>query len=827
MLERRWWAQGIGTSDRLGKKVFALRCIWSFFVIKWLGSWMEKDKNFMSCGCKKSGSTGASAESLEGLAWVKDPVCAMDVDPQDCAGEVHFEGQRYFFCSTSCAEQFKRDPQRFLLPQRNLLSEGDSKKQVYFCPMDLEVRQIGPGSCPRCGMALESERITLDADANDSEGKDFIRRLRVGTVFTVPLVALAMSHSLMDWEWVNWVQFALALPVVFWAGFPLFKRGLDSVLNRQFNMFTLIALGVGVSFFYSVGVTLLAPTLHHFEGQGPLQFAGVYFESSAVIVTLVLLGQVLEKKARNQTQFAMRSLLALAPQRARRVHGDGGDEDVSVELVKKGDHLRVRPGEKVPVDGEILSGVGVIDESMFTGESMPVERQSGQRVMGGTINQQGSFIMRAVGVGDESFLWQMVLRVAQAQRSRAPIQRLADQVASWFVPAVLVISGLTGVLWYFFGPEPSMAYAVLNAVAVLMIACPCALGLATPMSIVVGTGRGAQLGVLVQNAEALETFGQVNTLVVDKTGTLTEGRPALREIRVQPGWSEDQALRWAALLEKQSEHPLAHAVLEAAHERGLAVAGECSNFCSLTGQGLMGVIEGRQVLLGNQLLLSSHGVSIDGLRRLAQDQAGTGSSLLYLAVDAIPVGVLVIGDEVKPQAKEALEELERLGLRVVLASGDLQSAVEHVAQKLGVREYYAGMLPEQKLKLVQRLQAQGGRVAMAGDGVNDAPALAQADVGIAMGSATEIAMQSAGITLVKGDLMGLVRARVLSQKTMQNIRQNLFFAFFYNVLGVSIAAGVLYPLFGLLLSPMFASLAMSLSSVSVMMNALRLRRVKF
>jgi len=776
----------------------------------------------MSCGCKK----GEQLELLGELSRTKDPVCGMDVDPQSCAGKFEFEHQFYYFCAQYCLEQFKKDPQKFLQSQEREEVKPTSKDQMYFCPMDLEVRQIGPGSCPKCGMALEPEVVSLALESNDLEGRDFLLRFRISELLTVPLVVLAMSHDFSQRESLRWLQFFFSLPVVLWGGYPLFKRGLESLLKRQFNMFTLIALGTSVSFLFSFLITLFPHVLSGFFGEAHSHHFGVYFESSAMIVTLVLLGQVLEKKARAQTHSAIRSLLALAPQRARRIQKSGEDEDVLVEVIQRGDHLRVRPGERVPVDGQIVSGIGVIDESMVTGESVPIERQVGQRVIGGTTNQQGSFVMQALGVGEDSFLAQMIRIVAQAQRSRAPIQRLADQVASWFVPAVLVVSIITGLVWYLVGPEPSLAYAIVNAVAVLMIACPCALGLATPMSIVVGTGRGAQMGVLVKNAESLEVLSQVDTLVIDKTGTLTEGKPKLQDILVRPGFDEGQVLRWAALLEKQSEHPLAFAVLQAAKDRGLSLQEDCESFQSLTGQGVVGSVAGKRIVLGNQILLNSQGVVIDELKKVDQDQMREGSSPLYLAVDGSLAGVLIVGDSIKPQAAQAMEELVRLGLRVVLASGDQQAAVEGVAQTLGIAEYYAGVLPEQKLKLIQRFQSQGRRVAMAGDGVNDAPALAQADVGIAMGSGTEIAIQSAGITLLKGDLMGLVRARNLSQKTIQNIRQNLFFAFFYNVLGVPVAAGVLYPFFGVLLSPMLASVAMSLSSVSVILNALRLRNVK-
>ena len=776
----------------------------------------------MNCGCGKKDQTQKNGSS----EFFKDPVCGMEVRLQDAAGSYFYQGQEYYFCAEYCLQQFRGDPKRFLdsHSSQSPTTHEQRKGWIYFCPMDLEVRQEGPGSCPKCGMALLPEQSGSGQEEEDEEGRDFLLRLKISVILSVPLVGMAMSHGLQNVHALRWVQFALSLPVVLWGGYPIFKKGIQSLLFRQLNMFTLLALGTGVSFLYSVMVMVLPESFFGVLQAGQHQVWGVYFESSAVIVTLVLLGQVLEKKASHQTQSAIRSLLALSPQRARRIHEDT-EEDVSLELILQGDLLRVRPGEQIPVDGQVISGHGVVDESLMTGEFLPVEKQAGHTVVGGSTNQAGSFVMKATALGEESFLSQMVRVVTQAQRSRAPIQRLADQVAAVFVPAVLGVALITGGVWLVLGPEPSWVHALMNSVAVLVIACPCALGLATPMSIRVAVGRGAQLGVLIRDAAALEGFSRVDTLVFDKTGTLTEGRPHVEQILALPGFDEKEILSYAVTLEKYSEHPLVKAVLEAANQRGVQGKGEVQGFQSHTGQGLVGRVQGQRVILGNQSLLQTQGVSLSEWKEQLQDLHGGGASVLYLAVEGQFVGALVVSDSLKSSALQAVKDLKQLGLRLVLASGDHRVAVEAVAQSLGIEEYYAGVLPEQKLKLIQYFQGQGKRVAMAGDGVNDAPALAQADVGIAMGSGTQIAMQSAGMTLIQGDLMGLVRARILSQKTLKNIRQNLFFAFFYNLLGVPIAAGVLFPFFGILLSPMLASAAMSFSSVSVILNALRLRKV--
>jgi P-type Cu+ transporter len=778
----------------------------------------------MNCGrCKESQDQANSADLV-----FRDPVCGMDVNAHEAAGSFQYQGKWYYFCAEFCLQQFRSDPEKFLNPPQTAqtLAQEQQKDWVYFCPMDLEVRQQGPGSCPKCGMALLPEQPIQGQGGEDQESRDFILRLKVSALFTLPLVSLAMNHRFAHDRSLAWVQLVLSLPVVLFGGYPIFKKGLQSLWMRQFNMFTLLALGTGVSFVYSLMLTIVPESvLEGIHGAGVPEW-GVYFESSAVMITLVLLGQVLEKKTSAQTQSALRLLLELSPQKARRIQDSGEEEDVPLERVLRGDRLRVRPGEKVPVDGQVISGQGVIDESMITGEYLPVEKYSGQRVVGGSTNQKGSFVMEATTLGEHSFLAQMVRVVTQAQRSRAPLQNLADRVSSYFVPAILGVSLLTGLAWYFFGPDPSLVYAMMNAVAVLMIACPCALGLATPMSIRVAVGRGAQFGVLIRDAEALEELSRVDTLVLDKTGTLTEGKPRLEKVIALPGVTEREILSLAAALEKVSEHPLASAILQAAQQQGVGTQEEPEEVQSWTGQGLVGRVRGVRIVLGNQSLFQAQGISLSEVRDQVLSFEERGASVLYLARDEKLVGVLVVSDGIRAHAVQALEQLKGLGLRLVLASGDHRAAVESVAVALGIEEYYASVLPDQKLKLIQYFQGQGRRVAMAGDGVNDAPALAQADVGIAMGSGTEIAIQSAGMTLVQGDLRGLVRARDLSQKTLQNMRQNLFFAFFYNLLGVPIAAGVLFPFFGILLSPMIASAAMSFSSVSVILNALRLRRVR-
>jgi Cu+-exporting ATPase len=761
----------------------------------------------------------------------KDPVCEMTVDVDDADSFVH-EGKRYYFCSEGCLKEFKENPREYLDDSLRARREAVAQKDAtYTCPMHPEVKQVGPGTCPICGMALEPMEVSLEEDANP-ELVDFTRRLKWSILFTIPLLILAMGEMVSDSVralahrgFMNWLQLAIASPVVLWAGYPLFHRGWFSIKTRNLNMFTLIALGTGVAFAYSVLATL-APGLFPAAFRGHGGQVGVYFEAAAVIVTLVLLGQVLELRARGQTSGAIKSLLKLAPKTARIVRADGNEEDIPLEDVHAGDKLRVRPGEQVPVDGIVISGKSSIDESMLTGEPIPNEKGPRDPVTGGTTNQTGSFIMEARSVGKDTLLSQIVRMVTEAQRSRAPIQRLADLVASYFVPAVIGVSVVTAIAWGIWGPEPTMAYALVNAVAVLIIACPCALGLATPMSIMVGTGRGAQAGVLIRDAEALETMEQIDTLVLDKTGTITEGKPKLVSVKAFSGFSEEDVLRVAASLEKGSEHPLASAVIAGAASRGVATPPVVHDFDSITGQGVLGKVEGRMVLLGNQALMKAKQVDASLFETTASTFRDEGQTALLVAVDGKPAGVLGVADPIKETTAEALATLRDSGLRLVMLTGDHAATAQAVARKLGLSDVIADVRPEQKIEVIKKLQAEGRKVAMAGDGVNDAPALAAAHVGIAMGSGTDIAMQSAGITLIKGDLRGIVRARHLSHATLKNIRQNLFFAFIYNLLGVPVAAGILYPMFGLLLSPMIASAAMSLSSVSVIGNALRLRKAK-
>ena len=756
-----------------------------------------------------------------------DPVCGMTVDATTALRLTH-EGNDYYFCNPSCQKKFAANPKRYLdadAEESCCAKEphhSAPKDAVYTCPMHPEVKQVGPGSCPVCGMALEPLEVSLEDDAPNPELVDFSRRLKWCVGFTVPLLIIAMGN-LIPGNTMNWVQLLLASPVVIWAGYPLFHRGWFSIKTRNLNMFTLIALGTGVAFAFSVLATI-APGLfpEAFREHGAR--VGVYFEAAAVIVTLVLLGQVLELRARGQTNSAIKSLLKLAPNMARVIRADGTEEDVDLKEVQVGDKLRVRPGEQVPVDGVLVSGGSSVDESMLTGEPIAVEKEPGSLVTAGTTNQTGGFVIEARGVGKDTLLAQIVRLVNDAQRSRAPIQSLADKVAAWFVPAVVAIAIVTAIVWFFYGAHPT--YALVNAVAVLIIACPCALGLATPMSIMVGTGRGAQAGVLVRNAEALELLEQVDTLVLDKTGTLTVGKPKLVTVKALTGFSETEILKFASSLEKASEHPLAAAIISGAKERGISKMPEATNFQSITGKGITGNIDGKNVALGNQKLLESLNVKIDELTQLGQSLRNEGQTVLLLAIDGKAAGVFGVADPIKKTTPHALKVLHESGLRLVMLTGDHKDTAHVVAKKLGIDEVYADVLPQQKSEIIKKLQASGRKVAMAGDGINDAPALAQAEVGIAMGTGTDIAIQSAGITLIKGDLRGIVRARNLSRATLKNIRQNLFLAFVYNALGVPIAAGVLYPVFGLLLSPMIASAAMSLSSVSVITNALRLRYVR-
>jgi Cu+-exporting ATPase len=755
----------------------------------------------------------------------KDPVCGMHVDPSDAYTHVH-DGTTYCFCSEGCVEEFQSDPLEYLDPKSQAAKQASLPQDVpYTCPMHPEVRQIGPGSCPICGMALEPEQVTLDEGPNH-ELIDMNRRWWISAALSLPLLWIAMSDmipglSLHTWispNILSWVQFGLATPVVLWAGWPLLTRGWDSVRTWNLNMFTLIALGVLAAYGYSLIALLfpgLLPETMQMHGQVPL-----YFESAAVITALVLLGQVLELKARSQTSGAIKALLGLAPKTARRISATGKEEDVPLEQIHKGDTLRVRPGEKVPVDGVVLEGSSFVDESMITGEPAPVEKATDARVTGATVNGTGTFLMRAERVGQETLLAQIVQMVSNAQRSRAPIQRLADQVSSYFVPAVVLVSLVTFVVWALVGP--SLSYALVNAIAVLIIACPCALGLATPMSIMVGTGHGAGSGVLIKNAEALENMEKVDTLVFDKTGTLTEGKPRLTRFEVLQG-EENELLRWAASLEQGSEHPLARAIVQAAEQRKLAIS-PLAEFESITGKGVTGRVDGKRVALGNRALVESLGIQDSAGSERAEILRQEGQTVMFLAVDGKLAALIGVSDPIKRTTPEALEQLRKSGLRLVLVTGDSRSTAMAVAKKLGITEVEADTLPQGKVEIMKRLQAEGRFVAMAGDGINDAPALAQAQVGIAMGSGTDVAMESAAITLVHGDLLGIAKARRLSLATMRNIRQNLFFAFAYNVLGVPIAAGILYPFFGVLLSPMIASAAMSLSSVSVIGNALRLRK---
>lgn len=747
----------------------------------------------------------------------RDPVCGMNVAEDGAAGAVDHNGQRYYFCSPSCVQKFKANPEKYVSPQSSAEPEPMAEAVEYTCPMHPEIVRPGPGSCPICGMALEPRTITAQGEEQNPELRDMTRRFWICVALTAPILAL-MVFAMGAFPWV---EFALATPVVLWGGWPFFERGWRSVVSRHLNMFTLIGLGTGAAYLYSVAAVLVPwvfPATFRDPHTGAL---AVYFEPAAVIVTLVLLGQVLELRARSRTSSAIRALLGLAPKTARLIHANGHEEDVPLEHVHPGDRLRIRPGEKVPVDGVIRDGASWVDESMVTGESVPVEKTPGTRVTGGTVNGTGSLIMQAERVGSETLLAQIVRMVGEAQRSRAPIQRLADIVAGWFVPAVIAAAVLSAIAWAVYGPEPRLAHALLSAVAVLIIACPCALGLATPMAIMVGTGRGAQAGVLVRNAEALETLEKIDTLVVDKTGTLTEGKPKLVSIGALNGRDETELLRLAASLEQASEHPLAAAIVAAAKARNIPFAG-AANFQSITGKGVRGTVEGRSVTIGSAAMFDGNAPEArkaDGLRR-------EGQTVIFVGVDGQPAGILGVADPVKDTSAEAIRMLHAERVRLVMLTGDHRATAEAVGRKLGIDEIEAGVLPDKKAEIVKRLQAQGHRVAMAGDGVNDAPALAQADVGIAMGTGTDVAMESAGVTLVKGDLRALVRARRLSRATMRNIRQNLFLAFVYNALGVPIAAGVLYPFFGIVLSPMIASAAMTFSSVSVIGNALRLRKAE-
>lgn len=763
-----------------------------------------------------------------------DPVCSMTVDPDNAAGSFEYHGTTYYFCSTHCLHRFRENPESFLnkAPQEPIgitrQPKPVARDQKYTCPMHPEIVRDGPGSCPICGMALEPVTVSLDQEENP-ELVDMTRRFWIAVILAIPVFALGMSdlipgqplQQMVSMRTLQWVQLILASPVVLWCGWPFFVRAWESIVNRSLNMFTLIGLGVAVGYLFSL-IAVVVPgvfphSFRHADGNVP-----VYFEAAAVIVTLVLLGQVLELRARSQTGTAIRELLGLAPKTARRISADGREHDVPLEHVGVGDRLRVRPGERVPVDGVVLEGSSAVDESMITGEPIPVEKQTGDRVVGATINGTGSFVMRAERVGSETLLAQIVQMVAEAQRSRAPIQRLADVVASYFVPAVVIIAVMTFIVWSIWGPEPQMAHGLVNAVAVLIIACPCALGLATPMSIMVATGKAAQNGVLFRNAEAIEVMRKVDTLVVDKTGTLTEGKPKLESVVTNGMVDEQTLLRLAATLEKSSEHPLASAIVAGSVERGISVA-DAAGFESITGKGVKGEIDGQQVAVGNQSLLDELRLDAGELIEKAETLRTNGQTIMFVTVDQQPAGLIGVADPIKETTPDAVKQLHAEGIRIVMLTGDSRTTAEAVARKLGIDEVVAEVLPDQKVEVVKRFQNAGRIVAMAGDGINDAPALALAHVGIAMGTGTDVAMKSADVTLVKGDLRGIVRARVLSRATMKNIKQNLFFAFIYNSLGVPIAAGILYPFFGILLSPMIAAAAMSFSSVSVIGNALRLR----
>ncbi len=789
----------------------------------------------------------------------RDPVCGMHVNPETAAGTFEYQGKDYYFCSTHCLKKFQGAPEEFIGPPgqlpsmppvnigRTRLSEtpkspepetiaSEKTKIEYTCPMHPEIVRDAPGNCPICGMALEPRTVSLEPEANP-ELAQMSLRFWVSVVLTIPLFLIGMMEmipgagldQLVPMRTWGWIELVLASPVVLWGAWPFFVRGWQSIVNRSLNMFTLIAIGVGVSYLFSVIATLLPEVFpHSFREHGGS--VPVYFEAAAVITTLVLLGQVLELKARSQTSSALKALLNLAPRRAVRVREDGTDEDVPLDQVKRGDRLRVRPGEKIPVDGIVLEGSSAVDESMVTGEAIPVEKRPGDAVIGATVNGTGSFVMEAERVGAETLLSQIVRMVAEAQRSRAPIQKLADLVSTYFVPAVVGIAVVTFFIWSIWGPDPRMAHGLVNAVAVLIIACPCALGLATPMSIMVATGKAAQSGVLFKNAEAIEMLRDVDTLVVDKTGTLTEGRPKLVSLVTigEAGLDDRLLLRLAASLERGSEHPLAAAIVSGAEERGIELT-EARNFESVTGRGVKGEVDGHAVSLGSQAHVYEGGdePSIDTgqLREQAETLRAQGQTVMFVRVDGRTVGLVGVADPIKPTTVEAIRELHSEGLRIVMLTGDSQTTASAVASRLDIDEVIAEVLPNEKAEIVKRFQAEGRKVAMAGDGINDAPALAQAEVGIAMGTGTDVAMESASVTLVKGDLRGIVRAIRLSRATMKNIKQNLFFAFLYNTLGIPIAAGALYPFFGILLSPMIAAAAMSFSSVSVIGNSLRLRRI--
>ncbi|MGD9766643.1 MAG: heavy metal translocating P-type ATPase [Pseudolabrys sp.] len=771
-------------------------------------------------GCCSSHKAGAPADTAHQAI---DPVCGMTVDPHTTPHKHSHHGHPYYFCSAGCRTKFAANPEKYLGDKAP--AEDVPEGTIFTCPMHPEIRQIGPGTCPICGMALEPDVVSLDSGPNP-ELVDMTRRFWVALALTVPVFILEMGAHLglrlLNPVTSNWAQFGLATPVVLWAGWPFFIRGAQSLVTRNLNMFTLIAMGTGVAYAYSV-VATLAPDLFPHTGHGEHGAVAVYFESAAVITTLVLVGQILELRARDATSGALKALLDLAPKTARKLGDDDTETDVALDAVAIGDRLRVRPGEKVPVDGELIDGRSAIDESMVTGESMPVTKERGATVIAGTLNTSGTFVMRADKIGRDTLLSQIVALVAQAQRSRAPIQRLADKVSGWFVPLVIGVALIAFAAWYLFGPEPRFSYALLAAVSVLIIACPCALGLATPMSIMVGVGRGARDGVLIRNAEALERMESIDTLVIDKTGTLTEGKPKVVAVVPAEGFDESEVLRFAAGVERGSEHPLGAAIVAAAQEKNLEIA-PVRGFNTESGKGVAGMVERRRVAIGNAAYLTELGIASDTLADKAEALRQDGATAVFLAIDGKPAGVIAVADPIKSSTPAAIKALS--DLHIVMLTGDNRTTARAVAAKLGIRDVEADVLPERKSAIVEKYRKDGRVVAMAGDGINDAPALAAADVGIAMGTGTDVAIESAGVTLLKGDLTGIARARTLSRAVMRNIRQNLVLAFVYNALGVPVAAGVLYPVLGLTLSPMLAAAAMALSSVSVITNALRLRTVR-
>ena len=836
--------------------------------------YLEKPASAVSSTLVTLGGPASAKRSIgEARSHVKDPVCGMDVNPSAAKHKLVHAGETYYFCCAGCAEKFRAHPEKYAqpmegeaIPAEKLITQPAEDNRKYICPMCPEVSKTGPGACPKCGMALEPDlpltskieytcpmhpeivrpgpgscpicgmaleprTVTLNQEENP-ELRDMRHRLWFSLVLTLPLAGIDMLHMmpgmpvqhLMSGASLPWLELLLATPVVLWGGWHFFQRGWASLVNRSTNMFTLIAMGTGVAYAYSFVGTILPelfpPALRSMNGRPP-----VYFEAAAAITTLVLLGQVLELRARSHTSHAIRALLDLSPKTARLLKADGSEADVALEQVQRGDRLRVRPGEKMPVDGLVLEGSSSVDESMITGESFPVEKGPGTRVIGATVNGNGTLVMRAERVGSETLLAQIVQLVSQAQRSRAPIQRLADRVSGYFVPAVVAIAVITFIAWFLLGPEPRLAKALVNAVAVLIIACPCALGLATPMAIMVGTGRGARAGVLIKNAEALEVLEKVDTLVVDKTGTLTEGKPTLTTIVAVGSVEEPTLVRLVASLERGSEHPLASALIRAAEEQKLTMS-EARDFHYVPGKGVSGIVDGKAVLVGTERLLSDSGIPTSELESRAESLRNEGQTTIFVAIDGKLAGILGVADPVKAGAPEAIRELKSQGMNILMLTGDNRATAQAVARKLGIEEVEAEVLPERKSEVIASLQKKGRIVAMAGDGINDAPALAQAHVGIAMGTGTDVAMESGGVTLVKGDLAGMVRARNLSRAVMRNIRQNLFFAFVYNSLGVPVAAGVLYPFFGILLSPIVAAAAMSFSSVSVITNSLRLRHVR-